>query len=328
MTIKVETVFHTQRPNPHKAFTLVELLVVISIIAVLAALLMPALRRARELGRRTVCMGNMRQLQLAWHTYATDNDGYIVNGQPSTQHNPHVQFYNGPSWLIDFPNSNSSAFPVPETKQEAIEMMESGALASYIGNMASYLCPARERRQYSNNGSETWLSTYYIVASMNHFHPKIWEQFEKDTPALRRTGGVTLAIRKLSQMGRSTPSERLVFMDAGVRLYTGCGDPILYQALMPSRDIWGISNNLMLAREGYLVPPPIHHSNGTCMSFVDGHVEYWKWKDPETLIQGKAYLDGLYGEVQPLDMELWYYNKKSPDGKRFLKGIWGVSSLK
>jgi len=58
-----------------QAFTLVELLVVIAIIALLAALLLPALARAKESGRKAVCLSNLRQIGLAIHGYAQDNDG-------------------------------------------------------------------------------------------------------------------------------------------------------------------------------------------------------------------------------------------------------------
>ena len=53
-----------------KAFTLIELLVVIAIIALLMAILMPTLRRAREQGQRAVCLSNLKQLTLAWIMYA------------------------------------------------------------------------------------------------------------------------------------------------------------------------------------------------------------------------------------------------------------------
>ena len=63
-----------------RGFTLIELLVVIAIIAILMAILMPALNRVREQGKRAVCLNNLKQLALSWILYADDNEDKIVSG--------------------------------------------------------------------------------------------------------------------------------------------------------------------------------------------------------------------------------------------------------
>jgi len=103
--------------RPHRvAFTLVELLVVISIIALLMGILVPVLGRAKEKARRVTCMGNVRQFILGIQVYAGDHDDYL------------------PSGLSDANNPNDEHTPI---LSEAMR----NALAKIIGDAKCLSCP-------------------------------------------------------------------------------------------------------------------------------------------------------------------------------------------
>lgn len=128
--------------DKQKAFTLVELLVVIAIIAILMAILLPALRLAREQGKRAVCLSNLKQLTLAWILYADENDDKIVHANP--ERDDAWARWRG-RWV---------------SEQGRIEDLRSGLLYRYCPNVKLYKCPTGLRGE---------MVTYAIVDAMNGF---------------------------------------------------------------------------------------------------------------------------------------------------------------
>ncbi|UCE50770.1 MAG: prepilin-type N-terminal cleavage/methylation domain-containing protein [Phycisphaerales bacterium] len=246
-----------------KAFTLIELLVVIAIIAILLAILMPALNRVREQGKRAACLNNCKQMALSWNLYADDNDDKIVNGNTSTGgHNK-----DGTCWVY-WPGRNAS-------EQQRIDGIRRGLLYEYCPNIELYKCPTGIRDE---------VVTYAIVDAMNGYDaiPGADGQIVKNRNDIR------------------SPARRALFLDEG--------------RLSPaSWTIW-------YDQPRWWDQITTRHGDGTNFSFVDGHSEYWKWKDATTLEIAKADYTYWQGTGRHGDMSRC---PGSEDLVKVQKAVWG-----
>ena len=245
-----------------KGFTLIELLVVIAIIALLMAILMPALQRAREQGRRAVCLNHLKTLTLGWMMYADENDDRIVNGEaywnptgapaaPVPTSGPHK---GEPYWVG---NDCASGFAQGEQRPLDIQMqaIRVGALFPYCGAEKVYQCPTGirgEMRTYSTgygmNGCFDATGTYIGNRGV-------------------RVGRTVLMVKKRLEINVPAPAYRLVFLDEGQI------SPDSYAIHYVTPRWWD--------------PPFVRHGDGTNVSFADGHSGYWKYRGAETIRVGK-----------------------------------------
>jgi prepilin-type N-terminal cleavage/methylation domain-containing protein/prepilin-type processing-associated H-X9-DG protein len=239
------------RPRPasrnQPAFTLIELLVVIAIIAILAAMLLPALSRARQKAQETACLNNNKQLALAWSLYLNDNNDRMPGNYWGGTYAGAPYTYSNVTWCVGWLDISTPSKP-DNTNTLLLQQSQLGPLTR---STAIYKCPADRSplvRSYAMN--------CYLGDVVDHHSPG-FSQYHK-----------------VSDLVRISTADTFVFVDEradGINDGAFIVDMAGYDPSTPSA--------YMLAEY-----PAFYHSGRSTFSFVDGHVESHGWRDARTTV--------------------------------------------
>jgi prepilin-type processing-associated H-X9-DG protein len=233
------------RANKSSGFTKRELLMVMAIATLLVLLTLPALRRGRSVVQRTQCFANMKQLTLAWTSYAAANtDRLVANHAVQETRARRMNWVNNVmSWGLDADNTN-------------LVHLQDGKLAPYLAQATRvYRCPA-DRYLSPKQRQAGWTARNRSVA-MNAF-------LGNPTVVARNNREHEDYVHALKFSDIAKPSEIFVFLDQHA---DGLDDAnfFVHPELPPVLQHW------------HDVPASYHDGSGS-LSFADGHVETRPWR--------------------------------------------------
>jgi len=231
---------------PSHGFTLVELLVVIAVIAILAAMLLPVLSQAKSRAQTIVCNNNLKQLEECCHLYSADNNDFLPPNQvggfvaaPSSTNSP-TTVTNINSWC-----------PGIAPEDANLNDVESGLIFPYNKSPEIYHCP----------------SDHSTVEG----HPNLLRTRSYCMDISLACRDATSTYWKFTQIVQPSPSDLFVFIDTQ--------EQDIWDAT------FGIFSSDSFYADYWLDLPAERHQQGANLSFADGHVELWHWKSPK-IFQG------------------------------------------
>jgi prepilin-type N-terminal cleavage/methylation domain-containing protein/prepilin-type processing-associated H-X9-DG protein len=231
---------------PKRAFTLIELLVVIAIIAILAAILLPVLARAKAKALTTQDLNNFKQLQMCYQLYLGDNYDLL----PVNLSSGGSVTANGlDCWIVGDAQTDTSTTNIMQ-----------GKLYDYNQQVAIYLCPANTRMIMASASLPLHPTPYPVPMTRTcSLEYSLGGSTNNGVPITRN--GITFGVYTKGNQVRH-PASKIAFVDEN-EYSVGDGCFGNYPANSQENLWWNMAGS--------------RHNKGSVFSFVDGHVEYFKW---------------------------------------------------
>jgi prepilin-type N-terminal cleavage/methylation domain-containing protein/prepilin-type processing-associated H-X9-DG protein len=243
-------------------FTLIELLVVIAIIAILAAMLLPALAKAKSSALGSKCLSNLKQFTMAWLMYAGDNKEFIVNN-----HSKGNEDCGQLAWVTSGSVLHIGTWTGDAPVDATDDAIRYGLLFPYNASAGIYRCPADKSMCFSPNQATNRFRSYSISSGMN------WED-SKETPPTDGTYVKTTGM----MLPNPAPSQASVVWDEAENSIDNNVIGIPYGAYTdPSQTTIDYTQGM----NSYWNLPAARHSSGNGsagVSYADGHAEIHHWQ--------------------------------------------------